>query len=128
MEDFADHTPLGAEFLYAIAATVEDDTGMPGISGRVAIGVRDEEGQLWWAVSLGGQAQGSFLSERPKDAGVALLLGPGEALRMMRDGSLPERPQLLQIWGDRSLLQRFSQRYLKRQSSLSLRSEGGPQR
>jgi hypothetical protein len=114
---------VGRGVLEAIDAAISLDRGPPGFVGRVAIGLRDHQGELWLTATMNGRASSS-LGARPLEMpDAAILLGEEEFRALVETGEAPPNPGLLQIWGDGPLLSKFLERYLIPKSAVSLRAE-----
>ena len=100
---------------------IDRDTAPPGVKGRVAIGVRTGEVTDWWCVKLGAKAEAHFTNETPDQHDVLLLMDDGVATAIEKTGHLPEHYELLQLDGDRELVERFLVRYLQHTTPLQIR-------
>ncbi|MFO0723304.1 MAG: hypothetical protein U1E65_05955 [Myxococcota bacterium] len=116
MEDPQDRSLL---VLNALDALVRGDVGMPGLRGTLAIGVSTSVGPRWWAVECGKTAQGRFTHEVPSGADAALLLSERGARGLLEGADLGGEASM---FGDVALLGRFLDRYLKKQSLVSVRT------
>ena len=116
----------GRHLLVVLHALMLRDRAPSGMEGRVAIGVRTKERDLWWKAELGMTPGSEFVDGRPSDVDGSLLLGEVEAETILKTGSIPEKPKLILVRGDRELLTRFVKRYTGRQNMVSLRAGGAP--
>lgn len=111
----------GADLLLWFHAFASKDQGPPGFVGKLAVGVRLDDGEAWWQVVFDAQSTPTFVAERPTDADAELLLSAAEADAMLRgDPSLTLEPNRLK--GRRELLDQFLRRYVMPKSALSLRA------
>lgn len=101
-------------------AVVRGETRRDRLDGRVAIGVHGVDGTAWWLADLGGVLSVSRETERP-EADAWLLTTGSEAARWAKGEGLSDRPRL-KLAGDRGLIERFLQSYLRKQSAMSVRS------
>ncbi len=123
-------SPVSRRVCDILATLVAADSNPPGFEGRICVGAVEENVPHWWLVTFAaGRAESRQRVGAPFDpdqADVLLVLGPGSAQH------LPEgtRPDARDLWvsGDRRLLIRFTDRYLKRRSWLDLRREETPSR
>ena len=112
----------GARLLSLLDALVKSDAAAPGFAGDLCIGVRTASRTIWWRGRFGSEASTLFSEERPLGPDTTLLLGEAEAESILLQGSLPKRPSLMRVDGDRSLVERFLSRYARKQSSVALRT------
>lgn len=114
--------------LFLLDAAVRRDPAPSGFSGTLAVGVLRAEGVTWWEVECGPRPDPKFVSE-PSGSGTWLLLGEREADVILSGAGLGAQSELPKLAGDASLFERFTHRYLRRQSAVALRagaSEGAP--
>jgi hypothetical protein len=114
---------VGRRTLTAIHARLSADRAPPGFSGKVAIGVRDGEGELWLGAELGTRAIARLGTARHGAADVTLLLGEYEFSTLVRTAAPPADAKLFELSGDVEILGRFLSRYLMQQDALSIRSQ-----
>jgi hypothetical protein len=117
LSDLSTQHPL----LSLLDALVRRDAGPSGFGGALAIGVLMADGVSWWEVQFGPRPQAQFVGA-PDEAGTWLLLGERDADAILQGGSLAAGSELLKLAGDPELVQRFSERYIRRRSAVDLRS------
>lgn len=109
------------DLLTFLHAMVVADGAPAGFKGTVCIGVRDLDKDLWWQVALGGDPQPKFVQRPGENVDATFLMGEAESHAMMTGEDLPDSP-LLFVEGDKDLLAKFLNRYIKPQSMLGLRA------
>jgi hypothetical protein len=117
--------PPATDLLRALDASVRRESALSGLSGTIAIGVRDGQGEAWWRASFGRHVDTARLTERPARADVTLLVGADEAQAILGLRALPAVAQV-EVAGDARLLRRFLDRYLRQTTALSLRASAAP--
>jgi hypothetical protein len=118
-----------ASLLAFLDTLVHADRAPAGMYGRVAVGVSSRERVSWWRVLLGDKVLTEFSDTRPEFAEVTVIVGELAALEMLGQPVPSDARGDRSIWihGDRRLLERFMERYLKKQSLLDLRLSLGRQ-
>ena len=96
------------------------DQGVPGFSGTIAIGIKSEPPR-WWIVDVGATACGRFAKHAPMEADAWLGVGPVEAEAIIGRVEMPEAPSVVTA-GNRQLLGKFFQRYVRNLSFLDVRA------
>ena len=105
-------------------AVVRAETRRDRLDGRVAIGVHGADGTAWWLADLVPRLAVSRETTRP-EADAWLLTTGTEAARWASGQGLSEAPRL-KLAGDRGLIERFLQSYLRKQDAVSLRRSADP--
>jgi hypothetical protein len=114
--------PRGVDLLFALEAFINRDAAPPGFQGTVAFGVDSGASDLWLEVRLGATgAETRFTEATPKDSSARLFLGAEEAKAVLFGDPLPPEPNLVQLGGQRELIAKLLERYLRRKDLLSLR-------
>jgi hypothetical protein len=111
------------DFLEILRAFAERDRAAPGMTGKLAIGVRGPSGVRWLHVTLRQNAHATFSDSVDTDVDAALLMGEPEAATLLSGKTLSE-PTCLQRYGNASLITQFMNRYVRRQSLLAFRVGG----
>ena len=101
-------------------ASVRAETRRDRLDGRIAIGIHGADGTAWWTADLGARLSVSRQSERP-EADAYLMTTGTEAARWAAGEGLSAAPRV-KLAGDRALVERFLQSYLRKQGILSVRS------
>lgn len=95
-------------------ARVRRDTLPPGFAGRVCVGVKDASrggAVRWWIADFSDRARTFFAADKPRDYSVAVGVDENGARAIL---GLPVQGEPMQlVAGDRAVLKRFVQRYLK---------------
>jgi hypothetical protein len=115
-----------ALLLRYLDARVRRDQALPGIAGRVCVGVRGPRGPRYWIADFapavgpkGGAASTRFSDTRPTGCTVTVGLDADGARALL---ALPVAgPPMQLVAGDRKLLARFVERYLRDVSPLQSR-------
>jgi hypothetical protein len=103
-----------------LSALVSKDAGFPGFKGSFAIGITGEEEPVWWRAVFSERGFSEFVDRRPENVDAWLLLSPDEARGMMT-GTLADLPDDA-LMGNRTVIKKFVNRYLKRRSGISVRT------
>jgi hypothetical protein len=117
-----EESQVGRRTLNDIAALIACDQGAPGFRGKLAMGVRDDEGELWLAAEMSDRAVAKLEASADETATVRLLLGEAEFRTLVSTGAPPANPALLELSGDVAVLSRFLQRYLVPKSAVAIRT------
>ena len=115
---------MSMELLQLLKSLTERDKGPAGFSGKVALGVIKTEAQgetQWLQFRFTRAAEVRFVSKPDDDSDAALLLGEREAEAILKGTELPPAPNFLYRYGDRAVLSRFVDRYLKKRTMLDVR-------
>jgi hypothetical protein len=112
----------GADLLLLLHWLTTRDRGVPGFSGTLAVGVRHATGESWWRAKFGARAEAEMIDRCPVDVDVSLMFTDDEANRVLDHGSLAVGLGPDRVAGDRTLLERFLERYIRRRSAVDLRS------
>jgi hypothetical protein len=108
------------DLLDVLDAALRADDAAPGFSGTLCLAVVGERRRAL-RVQLDGSARGAFVPEAV-DADLRVVMDEETAAHVLQ-GDLPERPKLLEVHGDTTLLERFVARYLTQKRPLDLRVE-----
>ena len=108
--------------LKLLHATIHDDNAPSGLSGSVCIGVEQKSGglQCWLGVFDQWKVFASFVPSIPDGVDAALVLGCEDELHVMGRGG-PGFGSSVRVFGDKNLLRRLFERYLARNTVLSVR-------
>ena len=97
--------------------------GPSGFKGSICLGVqKSKEDTQYWHAKLGLDVQTGFSQEPLRDTDVFFLMGEDVAEAIINFQTLPEDPEVLELIGDRRLLDRFLERYLTERSMLDIRA------
>lgn len=102
---------------------LESDAGPAGFRGKIGVGVLSARGPAWWVCDFTDTSIRYRSAAFPEDCAAALLMGQTEVCRLL-DGQDIGRNPTIQIFGDRGLLLRFLERYVKREEALGLQMAG----
>ncbi|OGQ87711.1 MAG: hypothetical protein A2289_24670 [Deltaproteobacteria bacterium RIFOXYA12_FULL_58_15] len=102
---------------------VHSQPGPPGFVGKICVGVEHEGGVTWWTGSFRETVETKFSDDLPEDFDVAVLLSGNvdKAIfepKSSRSGSARRRGFAT---GDKTILARFLNRYVRTNSVLDLR-------
>ncbi len=114
-------TEPGFLLLTLLDTYVAQDSAPAGFTGKLAVGVMGRDGALWWRASFGKSCDAGFALEPSEEDDAQLLVGEVDARAALDSGRLPAEPMLLQLSGDRSLLDAFVKRYLSGKNWLTIR-------
>jgi hypothetical protein len=115
----------GARLLALLDALVTRDGSAPGLDGRVAVGVRCDDGRwAFWRASPEVRKATTELFDGAPPADVTLVVDADVAESILRTGQTPANPVMLAIEGDRALFRQFARRYLAPRSWLDVRAGG----
>ena len=104
-------------------ALVRSDTGYPGFAGSVCVGVKREDETRWWQAHFAASRSTEYLDEMPTEYDVAVGVDAQTARWLL--GLVEEPGPTLLITGDKKLLSKFLNRYVRHTSPLSLRISVG---
>jgi hypothetical protein len=108
------------ELLAQLDAFVREQGLDQTLAAKVAIGVRTESGAKWWMLQLGRSLETTFADTPDRDVHAALLFTAADA-EAIAQGKKVERFDT-HGFGDRALLKRLLERYLKHTSAIGIRS------
>ncbi len=114
----------GFDLLTVLDGLVCKAPGPSGLSGRICFGVLTEKrATRWLLVDFDERPQTRWFDVLPETLQVDLLvfLGEEEARSVLLCGTLPPNTDAILVQGDRGLLKRFKDRYLKKLDPLGLR-------
>jgi hypothetical protein len=110
------------ELFEILSAAVARDSAGSFLSGRVALGVRTEDRDVWWTIELGAAPKIDLSVGPPAPlADARLFMGEAEAASLVDGGAL-DAGGLLRKQGDESLMRAFFQRYLVARAPHQIRS------
>jgi len=107
--------------LVFVDASVVADQAPSGLQGSIAIGLTDHDDTRWWTVSLAPRVHTRFGGDIG-NPDVRLRMSPDVAEAILAGRPLPEKPNCLELTGDRELFKRFTHRYFGRTDALQLRA------
>ena len=111
--------PAAILLLRYLDARVRQDRAMPGFKGRVCVGARLSASVNWWVADFDTRAHAAFVDARPASYSVAVGLDDNAARSLL---GLPFHGKKLElVAGDRRVLARFVDRYLRDLSPLQTR-------
>jgi hypothetical protein len=113
------------DLIALLDALILRDPGPAGFTGALAVGIRGPKGYRWWQGYFGASIRTRRGLARPRDVQAILYLAQSDAAHILSSGTVPPRPELLSIEGDRKLIERFVERYTSRTSWVGIRLARG---
>lgn len=107
--------------LLLLDGLVRRDGGATGLEGEVQVGVRGAQGYRWWRARFGRRFSVGFVPDVSTTAHVTVCLAEADADRLLATGRLPASPELFHLDGDRTLFERFLNRYTSRTGWVGIR-------